>query len=150
MSSIAIVLEWLLDFLIKYGPLILSIISICFSLKKNKFDKFEKNRIFLLDMQKEIRRLIKCIDDIYDLDLNKGSIEYYQYDDIYDGIHEVFDELITHDFPSEHKLPSYNSSENNLSNGYYQKVYETAKQIDHDISESINKINRKQFKTIQH
>ena len=150
MSSIAIVFEWLLDCLIKYGPLILSIISICFSLKKNKFDKFEKNRIFLLDMQIEIRRLLKCIRDIDDLDSIGYAVGSMEYADIYDGIHEVFDELITHDFPSEHKLPSYNSSENNLSNGYYQKVYETAKQIDHDISESINKINRKQFKTIQH
>lgn len=145
-----IIFKALPDILFNYLPLSFSIISLYFSFSKNKFDKLEKNRNFLLDMQVKIRMLFKCIDDIDNLDVHKDSLDYNQYYDSYIEIRELFDELIKLSFPSEHKLPIYDSSKDNISNAYYQNVYKTAKQIDNDISESINKINIKQFKTIQH
>lgn len=150
MSYIDIDFKALIDNSVKYLPLILSSVSLYFSVRKTKSDKLEKNRNFLLDMQVKIRMLLKCIDDLDNLDLHKDSLDYDQYYDSYIEIHELFDDLIKLSFPSEHKLPIYDSSKDSISNAYYQNVYKTAKQIDNDISESINKINIKQSKTIRH
>lgn len=149
MRYIDIIFKAVPDILFKYLPLVLSIFSICFSVK-NKFNKLEKNRQFLLDKQKGIRRLIKCIDDLFDLDLQRDNLDDIQYNDISNEIHVIFDDIVANEFHRKHKLPAYDSSKNNISNGYYQTVYKTAKKIDDDISESINKIDKKQFKTIQH